>query len=151
MLSNFELEDMAQKSNLDLIGIFSKDQLPKERVAGSYIINLQNSTDGDGSHWVCCKIFANKKACYMDSFGMPMPQEVNSFLMPFKPVAINNREIQDLKSEKCGYFCLAFIHYFNDFDPFKNDVYDAFSKFLDHFSNDTKLNDKIVMEIIKKY
>ena len=57
MLSNFDLEDMAEKDGLDLIGVFSKDMMPKERVMGSYIINLQDYDDGNGTHWVACKIF----------------------------------------------------------------------------------------------
>ena len=150
MLSNFDLEDMAENDNLDLIGVFSKDQLPTERVAGSYIINLQDSGDGEGTHWVAFKIFTNKNCCYFDSFGMPMPRNINAFLMPFKPVATNNRTIQDIKSQKCGYFCIAFIKYFNDFNT-KNNVYEAYDDFLNCFSTDTKLNDKIVMELINKY
>jgi hypothetical protein len=151
MLTNFDLEDIAEKMNLDLIGVFSKDMLPKERVAGSYIINLQDHNDGDGSHWTTFKIFDNGKCCYMDPFGMPMPTDVNSFLMKFKPVAVNNRIIQDIKSDKCGYFCIAFIKYFNDFNTKKDDVFEAFDDFLNCFSNNAKLNDKIVFELIDKH
>ena len=151
MLTNFDLEDIAEKMNLDLIGVFSKDMLPKERVAGSYIINLQDHNDGDGSHWVVFKIFNNGKSCFFDPFGMPMPTDVNSFLMKFKPVAVNNRIIQDIKSDKCGYFCIAFIKYFNDFNTKKDDVFEAFDDFLNCFSNNAKLNDKIVFELIDKH
>jgi hypothetical protein len=150
MLTNFDLEDMAEKDRLDLIGVFSKNLLPKERVMGSYIVNLQDYEDGDGTHWVCFKIFDNKKCCYFDSFGAPMPIEINKFLMPFKPVAQNHRHIQDIKSIKCGYFCLAFIKYFDDFNT-KNDVYEAYDDWLNCFSNDEKVNDKIVMEMLNKY
>jgi hypothetical protein len=151
MLSNFDLEEMAEKDNLDLIGVFNKDMLPKERVMGSYIVNLQDFDDGQGTHWVCFKIFENKKCCYFDSFGLPMPQEVNSFLMPFKPVAQNNRTIQDLKSIKCGYFCYAFIKYFDNFNSKTQDVFEAYDDFLNCFSNSPRTNDKIVMELINKY
>jgi hypothetical protein len=151
MLTNFDLEDIAEKDGLDLIGVFSKNMLPMERIAGSYIINLQNYEDGDGTHWVACKIFTNKKCCYFDPFGSPMPIEVNSFLMPFKPVAQNNRQIQDIKSVKCGYFCLSFIKYFNDFNYKKNDVYEAYDDWLNCFSNNSNTNDKIVMEMLEKY
>lgn len=151
MLTNFDIEDIAEKDGLDLIGVFSKDMMPKERVAGSYIINLQNYNDGDGTHWVACKIFDNGKCCYMDAFGFPLPQEINAFLMPFKPIACNNREIQYMKSDKCGYFCLAFIKYFNNFDTKKYDVFEAYDDFLNAFSNNTKINDKIVMEMLDKY
>ena len=151
MLTNFDLEEIAEKDGLDLIGVFSKNLMPKERVAGSYIINLQDYEDGDGTHWVACKIFPDKKCCYFDAFGMPMPTDINVFLTPFKPVAQNNRTIQDFKSMKCGYFCLAFIKYFNDFDYKKYDVFEAYDDFLNAFSNNPKTNDKIVMEMLDKY
>ena len=151
MLSNFELEDIAEKDGLDLIGVFSKNLLPKERVMGSYIVNLQDYEDGGGTHWTCFKIFDDNKCCYFDPFGMPMPADVNSFLMKFKPVACNNRHIQDIKSDKCGYFCLSFIKYFNDFDTKKKDVFEAYDDFLNCFSANNKLNDKIVMEMLDKY
>lgn len=149
MLSNFDLEDIADKMKLDLIGVFSKDTLPSERVAGSYIINLQNSNDGNGTHWTAFKIFDNAKCCYFDSFGTYLPVEVNKFLMPFKPIAVNNRTIQDVKSDKCGYFCIAFIDFFNNFNT-KNDVFEAYDDFLNCFSNNPKINDKIVMELLDK-
>lgn len=150
MLSNFDLEDIAEQMNLDLIGVYSKDQLPSNKIAGSYIINLQDSDDGNGTHWVSFKIFDNAKCCYFDPFGMPMPTNVKSFLTKFKPVAVNNRIIQDVKSIKCGYFCIAFINYFNDFNTTKEDVFEAYDDFLNCFSNNSKLNDKIVMELINK-
>ena len=151
MISNFQLQEIAEERGLDLIGVFSKDKLPNERVAGSYIVNLQDYDDGGGAHWVVFKIFSNAKCCYFDSFGMPMPQDVNSWLMKFKPVATNNRHIQHIKSQLCGYFCLAFIEFFNDIDPKKQDVFELFDDFLNCFSTNEKVNDKIVMELLEKY
>ncbi len=150
MISNFDLETIAEDEGLDLIGVFSKDLLPKEKVAGSYIVNLQDYDDGNGTHWVAFKLFTNGKCCYFDSFGMPMPQDVNKWTMKFKPVATSNRHIQDIKSQLCGYFCLAFIEYFMDIDPKKEDVFEKFDDFLNCFSNNTKLNDKILKELLEK-
>jgi hypothetical protein len=151
MLSNFDLTDMAEKEALDLIGVFSKNLMPEKRVCGSYIINLQDFEDGGGTHWVACKIFPNKQAVYFDAFGMPMPLDVNQFLNPFTPVGHSNRHIQDVKSEMCGFFCLAFIKYFNNFNYKKNDVFEAYDDFLNAFSNNYKTNDLIVMEMLNKY
>ena len=151
MLSNIELEDMAREDNLDLIGVYSKDRIPSQRQVGSYIINMQDFNDGNGTHWIAFKIFDNGKACYFDSFGVIYPEDIGEFLKIFKPIAYNNRQIQDPKSEMCGWFCLAFIKYFNDFDTKKNNVFEAYDDFLNIFSNDAKKNDKIVAELIKKY
>lgn len=151
MLTNIDLEEYARKENLDLVGVFSKDRMPERRTTGSYIINLQDYYDGGGTHWTCFKIFENRKCCYFDSFGFPMPIDTAEFLEPFKPIATSNRHIQHTKSDKCGYFCLAFIKYFDDFDPKKADVFEAFDDFLNAFSTNEQTNDKIVMEILKKY
>lgn len=149
MLSNFDLENMAEADGLDLIGVYSKNLLPEERRVGSYIINMEDHDAGSGSHWTAFKIFENGKCCYFDSFGFLPPKDVDIFLKPFKPIATNNRAIQHIKSDKCGYFCIAFIKYFNDFNV-KKDIYEAYDDFLNSFSNNTKTNDKIVMDLIRK-
>jgi hypothetical protein len=41
------------------------------------------------------------------------------------------------------------LKYFKDFNN-KNDVYEAYDDFLNSFSTNTKTNDKIVMEMLKK-
>ena len=151
MLSNIDLEDMAEKDGLDLIGVFSKDRLPTERRVGSYIVNMDDYDNSSGSHWISFKIFDNGKAVYFDSFGVIPPKDVDEFLKIFKPIAWNNRHIQDIKSENCGRFCLLFIKYFNDFDTKKNDVFEAYDDFLNVFSNDAKKNDKILFELLKRY
>lgn len=149
MLSNFDLEDICEKCNFDLIGVFSKNKIPEKKKVGSYIINMQNQEDGNGTHWIVFKIFENGKALYFDSFGISMPKEIDNFLKIFKPVGINNRHIQDINSVKCGYFCIAFIQYFNNFN-LKNDLFEAYDDFLNCFSNNKKKNDIIVMELLKK-
>tara|TARA_R110002167_G_scaffold172178_4_gene370454 strand:+ start:2278 stop:2724 length:447 start_codon:yes stop_codon:yes gene_type:complete len=147
MISNFDLEKIADDMHLDLIGVFSKDNLPKERIVGSYIINLQDQDDGGGTHWTAFKIFPMKQACYFDSFGFDAPVEVGRFLEPFKPIATNNRQIQAVKSDLCGYFCLAFIDFMND--KRGAEIYDKYDDFLNSFTNNLKSNDKIVMEMLQ--
>jgi hypothetical protein len=151
MIPNFELEEIAEKRGLDLIGVFSKDLLPKEKVVGSYIVNLQDYDDGGGTHWTAFKLFSNGKCCYFDSFGITMPTDVSTWLEKFKPIAISNRHIQDLKSELCGYFCLAFIEFFNDIDPKKEDVFELYDDFINCFSINEKTNDKIVFQLLEKF
>ena len=124
MITNFEIEDICHKENLPLIGVFSKDELPKDRrMGGSYYINLQNSDAGCGTHWVFCRIFHNATALYFDSFGISlMPQEIAEFLSIFKPVATNNRQIQDIHSEMCGRFCIALDFFLENETRSKNNI-----------------------------
>lgn len=147
-LSNFEIEDICEELKLSCIGVFSKDQIPKERKVGAYYINLQNHNDGNGTHWVFMRLFPNAKFIYFDSFGESPPEQIIEWSKPFKPIAINNRQIQDLKSEKCGWFCISLDYYFTYDCKTDKDVFDNYSDFLSIWSSNTKLNDKILKEFL---
>lgn len=151
MLSNFELEDISTQLKLPLIGVFSKDELPLARKVGDYIINLQSADDGNGTHWVFFKIFNSKDAIYFDPFGMGMPQEVGKFLQPFKPVMSNNRQIQDIKSESCGMYCISCSYFFKYDADSKKTIVENYDDYLNIWSWDTKLNDKVLKQYLSKY
>ena len=48
MLSNFDLEQIAEYYKVPLLGVVMKDELPPFVRDGSYIINLQSTTYGYG-------------------------------------------------------------------------------------------------------
>lgn len=152
MLSDSDLEKLSNKLELPIVGVFSKNLLPVERSVGSYYINLQNSDDGGGTHWVFAKIFPEQdgdyKAIYFDSFGIGMPKEVEEFLKPFKPVSYNNRQIQDLPTSQCGYYCLACDYYTQHLRK-NEDVVDDYENFLRYWSKDTKNNLTRLKEFFK--
>ena len=110
MLSNFDLENLAGFYKLPLIGIFMKNEMPTKPVNGCYIINLQSSTQGNGTHWTGLFIY-KKMSYYFDSFGAPPPDEIILFAKKKKGghLLYNNWIIQDLKSENCGWYCLGFL------------------------------------------
>lgn len=148
MLSDIEIEDFEKTMKLPLVGVFCKDQLPVKKYIGDYYINLQDHDKGDGTHWTFFKIFENGDAIYFDPFGMYMPEQVRQFLLPFKPVAVNSREIQDYYSECCGHFCEACSYFMTfDFDK-KKSVDSNFTDFLSMFSDNTKNNDRILKEYL---
>ena len=153
MLSNTDIERIANDElELPIIGVFSKDLLPKERYEGSYYINMQNSEDGGGSHWVLAKILKDNdgdhKAIYFDSFGVGMPKEVEAFLSPFKPIPYNNRQIQDLPTTQCGYYCLYCDYYLNNLRRFE-DISDDYENFLRLWSGNTKNNLTLLKNLMK--
>lgn len=147
-LSNFDLENISKTMGFPLVGVFSKDRLPEKHYLGSYYINMENDDDGGGTHWVYARIFSNGEAIYFDSFGVPMPTQVKEFLKPFKPIPTNNRHIQDNTSKKCGYFDLACDKFFTYNNNVKKSVAENFDNFLNMFSIDKPLNDRIVMEYL---
>jgi hypothetical protein len=78
MLNNFELEYIAQHYNFPL-AVLMKDELVNHKTkTGNYIINLESSSQGNGTHWLSAKI-DGKNCFYMDSFGIIPPQEVIDF------------------------------------------------------------------------
>lgn len=147
MLSNIDLDNIATDHDIDLVGIFSKDELPSRPKDGNYIINLEDSDAGNGTHWTAFTIIDNKYACYFDSFGFMPPKEVLKYLLSYKPYGYNNRQIQDVKSDYCGYYCIAFLKTMQT--PTK-EPYERFDDFLNAFTNNLKTNDKIVIEMLNK-
>jgi hypothetical protein len=141
------LEDLAKKYKLPLVGIYSKDELPNKKQVGSYIINMQDSTEGSGSHWVLAKIFDKKNALYYDSFGMPLPLEVLSFLKHYKPVPYSNRQIQNIDSSRCGLYVIACDRYMSTIR--RRQMLEQFDDFLNMFTADTKKNDAILVDYLK--
>jgi len=158
-LTNVELQDIATSLKLPIVGVFSKDQLPKERRVGSYYINMQDHDEGNGTHWIFARIFPCGKAIYFDSFGVYMPVEIKEFLKPFQPIAYSNRQIQDMKSQNCGRYCILCDYWFSykmkepirEYKtveerrkkcPVDYELY----RFLDSWSNNTMQNDKLCIE-----
>ena len=59
--------------------VFSRNNLPKKRKDGAYIINLDEYADV-GTHWI--DLFCNRnEIVYFDSFGMKhVPEEIKEFV-----------------------------------------------------------------------
>lgn len=152
MITNFDIEEIAKSLKLPIVGVFSKDKLPQKRYIGSYYINMEDSDKGSGSHWVFFRVFPFGKAVYFDSFGINAPEQVRDFLKPFTPFAFSNRQIQDIHSSNCGRFCIMCDYYFSHqvSKLNRNNVDEYFDDFLNSWSIDTKLNDKILQERFNK-
>ena len=145
--SNFDLEDLAKKYDFPLVGVYSKDELPNKIQIGSYIINLQDSTEGSGSHWCLIKIFDKKNGLWFDSFGQPLPLEVLHFLRHYKPVPYSNRQIQNIDSSRCGLYVIACDRYMSTIK--RRNMLEQFDDFLNMFTGDTKKNDAILVDYLK--
>ena len=147
MLSNLDLEELAKHYELPLIEVTMKDELGNKLKNGNYIVNLQSSTQGNGTHWTALKVF-NKNTVFFDSFGVWPSEEIKTFVKtrPNTKLGFSTKEIQDFKSDNCGYFCLAFLLFLQQS---KKNMYDATNDFADHFSEDTTMNDNILKSFFK--
>jgi len=149
MLSNIELEELADNYGVSLNTIVMKDELkgiqPRN---GNFIINLQSSTEGNGTHWILA-VIKNKNCFYFDPFGILPPTEIIDFCkrIPDSTLAYSTKEIQNISAETCGWFGLGLLIYIK---RSKNqDIYLASGSYLKLFSEDTEDNNKILIKYFK--
>ena len=147
MLSNIDLEELAKHYKLPLIAVTMKDELPNQLKNGNYIINLQSSSQGNGTHWTALKVI-NKQTIYFDSFGLWPSEEIKEFVKTRDntKLAFTTKEIQNYKSENCGYFCLAFLLFLQNS---KKNMYESANDFQNNFSNTTEDNDDILKSFFR--
>ena len=141
MLSNFDIEEIANHYNID-VKIIMKDELKYMKpINTNYIINLESSMMGNGTHWMGLKI-EGKYCVYCDSYGMLPPEEIITFCKRISKshLAYNTKEIQDINAQTCGFFAIAFILFLHI--NTSDDLYKISSSFSNLFSLDTKLNNK---------
>jgi hypothetical protein len=148
MLSNFDLEELSEHYEFPLTQVLMKDELKslKHSKNGNYIINLQSSNQGNGSHWMALAI-RDKKCMYVDSFGILPPQEVITFCkrIPKSHLGYNDFGYQHIKSETCGWYCVGLlIHIQNNPNV---DLYKASNEFINMFAYDTLKNNAILKRI----
>jgi hypothetical protein len=142
-LSNFDIIKIIEDMKLSHVfgGVYSKDQLPTLQRNKFYIINLQDSDAGKGSHWTV--FFYNKPltSIYYDSFGFIAPLLVQENITPY---IYNENEIQNYKSSACGYYCIAFIKFLHN----KTNKEEAFKTFLKLFNLQTFKIDKVLYDLL---
>jgi len=126
-------------------GAFSSDSviLRSKSQTQAFVINTDRQTS-PGSHWVGL-IVSNGKCCFFDSFGC---ENLNlDILNTLKDVGIkrynfNSKQIQSVYSDKCGFYCVAFILSF---------CYGiSYRKFIDIFSDDLAKNDEICLQFLNE-
>jgi hypothetical protein len=145
--SSTDLERTAQILKLPLVGVYSKDTLPDRCYVGSYIINMEDSDVGNGTHWVLLKIFPTKEVIYFDSFGLSVPPLIKDFVKG--KIATSTRQIQDIDATTCGYYCIACDDYMT-YQKQHRPIYERYDDFLNIFKADTKKNDLILLDYLKQ-
>ena len=138
---DYEIERLLHY-NYTFIGCYPNDKLPQiEKKSNiSLIINTANSKSV-GEHWVAMRM-TKDKCFYFDSFGMEIINEnIKNFAKIYKKVIYSERCIQNIQSEKCGEFCVAFINNVNCVESYKN--------FINSFSENGYINDFIVNKLMK--
>ena len=148
MLSNFDIEEIANHYQIPIVVVMKDELKYMKPINKNYIVNLESSKDGNGTHWMGLKI-ENKECIYFDSYGMLPPEEIITFCkrVPKSHLAYNTKEIQDFKAKTCGYFAIAFIIFLHINSS--NNLYKKSSSFSNLFSLDTKLNNKKLQKFFR--
>ena len=111
-LSNFDIEDY-YKGVKQFGGVYSRNQLPKKMQNKCYIINMQASTDGNGTHWVAVMNVHPQETVYFNSMGQDdAPLDIEKFMKHKnnKKIVRNVHDLQALETSSCGQFCIYFIN-----------------------------------------
>ena len=140
LTTNTELLDILKNDNIKINGVFAKDKLKKPLKDGFYIINLDDS-DGPGTHWTALYKINDGFSFYYDSFGFIAPEEIEDLLHKYE---YNKKQIQDIKSTSCGFYCIAFIKFMIN----KQDKMKAFNTFCNLFRTNTIDNEIILHQLL---
>ena len=143
-LNDIEIGDLCKDNDIKINGIHSKDKLPKELKNGWYIINLQSSNQGSGTHWLCLKYNNDDHSIFFDSMGFPSPEEIDEKLNSY---SYSGRQLQDDFAKSCGWWCIACM---KEIDKYHDDI-TGFRKFLHLFSNDTLSNEYKLHNLFVSY
>jgi hypothetical protein len=115
LLSNIDLEYYAYVFKVPLREVLNKDLFAsKSPKQGCYIVNLESSTVGPGTHWTGL-IITEKLAVYWDPFGLPPPRSIIRFIKKSPNnlrMIYSTDQIQELNSNFCGWFVLYFLYFF---------------------------------------
>lgn len=124
--------------------VLCKDQLASicspDAYRRNYVINMQSSTAGNGTHWTCVTYSHDGQSMfYFDSFGGEIPTDVAAWLKRSgKPTYYNNVQIQDFNSTNCGWYCLMFL--------IKIRTGSSFTDFLSSFTPSYARNERLLRQ-----
>jgi hypothetical protein len=163
MLTNIQIEDLAQRMKIPLEFCGFKSELPKKlKTNKAYVINLDDEVDkatgilSGGSHWTTFTIMeypnGKKEAIYFDSYGVGPPEIVKERVMnSFKlGLPYNTKDIQSLMNQACGWYCLAYQHFIYAYPQRSKNLYWDTEAFLELFEDLNKSVDFKKNEYILK-
>ena len=135
-------------------GTFALDQLlnynfddDDDSAAGSsdslMVVNTEKSNH-PGTHWVAVQLGGDGCGFYFDSFGRAPMATIERFMNKHcrNGWDFNDQQIQSVLSNYCGPFCVQFCLFMCKYN---ND----FTKMLKLYTNDTMLNNRIVLTFMK--
>jgi hypothetical protein len=148
MLNNFELEHIAQHYGFPLTVVMKDELVNHKPKSGNYIINLESSSQGNGTHWMSLGIH-NKQCFYQDSFGIIPPKEVIDFCkkIPNSRLAFSEIQMQEITTETCGFYSIGLLIHLNRTK--KTEIFKSAGQYINQFSYDSKNNNAILKNFFR--
>jgi hypothetical protein len=151
LLSNVDLKYLYNKFNIPINDILNKDLFDNitTPLIGNYIINLQDSDAGNGTHWVGL-ILNTKNAIYYDSFGFSIPNDIIHFIYKYNKnskIIYSTDHIQHKNSILCGWYTMYFHYLFNNKKQYNYKKLINLHNSLFNLNN-RLINDKILQKLI---
>ena len=155
MTSNFYLTGLLEEFD-GFIGVFARDNLPAIKPIKygslSLIVNTNSLSDNGGGHWLLISLIFNNNQVQLcevfDSLNLGLEhlhEDISVYIKRMRvETKFNNRQIQCISSDFCGFFCVCrFLSIFVD---------EPLSLFLNKFNYiNLSNNDILVIRLIKKY
>lgn len=133
------LRSESKRLGIPLRQIHFKDKVRPD-YCGAYIINLQHSSKGQGTHWTA--LWRTKTDdIYFDSYGQPPPLEIERWLRPY---TYSTAWVQPLTEGGCGSYVIEFLQHMTEGG--------TLSSFLEQFGTtypDRKTNRKVLRRLEK--
>lgn len=150
--SDNDLKRLLHMLDINVNQIQTKDNFKGKVKNGFYICNLDKKT-GQGTHWTAFYCH-NKYIVYFDSFGLAPPRNIINFCNKTM-ITYSTDEIQDINSNACGYYCIAFIKYFHDIPKSKLKSQKLLGFYLNNFLKPFNVqyinkNEKILETMLKE-
>jgi hypothetical protein len=134
-LSEEDISNLCKTYHIVINGCYCRDEVNKLK-SGWSIINLDLS-NGQGTHFTC--VFLGNSNLYFDSFSLEAPQQLHNKLGKYY---YNNKKIQSIASDSCGWFSLLCVKYCED----RGNTLEAFREFLSMFCADKPDSNEKILE-----
>lgn len=146
-LSNFQIEYLCEYLKVNLIVCILQDDLEMidEIHDGGYVINYGTEKNG-GTHWVCF-YKRDDNVFHFDSFGAIYSTDVKKYISSVKNKGFNQWIVQDINDDHCGFYCVAFLHYIQNYDGY---FFNGCNDFINYFKDDTTKNLGILKIMFKR-
>lgn len=144
-LSSDEIDEIMRMMKIrNFKGCYSKNKLPDKLENDFwYIVNLENSNDGNGTHWTCFR-YTPDEIIYFDSYGFYPPIEIME--KSKGNIIYCSKQIQDINATSCGWYCIGCI--MNSIKSPTMNEEKKFKRYIDMFCNDTRKNDGVLRRYI---